>query len=136
MYTISLQTITLVTVFAFCYLVFITRKTARQQLDLYDLVMLSTVAIVPGIFVAFPTIAFWLSNIAGVRFPFVVMFGILFGFLFVFVYRLTIKLHILEVDNRRLIQEISLLKETIEQPDGKRIDKRVMNRDMPVRVDD
>ena len=136
MYTISLQTITLVTVFAFCYLFFIAWKTARQQLDLYDLVMLSTVAIVPGIFVAFPTIAFWLSNIAGVRFPFVVMFGILFAFLFFFVYRLTIKLHILEVDNRRLIQEISLLKQTIEQPVGKRIDKRVMNRDIPVRVDD
>ena len=102
----------------------------------YDLVMLSTVAIVPGIFVAFPTIAFWLSNIAGVRFPFVVMFGILFTFLFVFVHRLTIKLHILEVDNRLLIQEISLLKQTIEQPDGERIDKPLMNRDTPVGVDD
>ena len=136
MYTISLQTIILVAVFAFGYLFFITRKTARQQLDLYDLVMLSTVAIVPGIFVAFPTIAFWLSNIAGVEFPFVVMFGILFAFLFVFVYRITIKLHILEADNRLLIQEISLLKQTIEQPDGKRMAKRAMNRDAPVGVDD
>ena len=136
MYTISLQTIILVAVFAFGYLFFITRKTARQQLDLYDLIMLSTVAIVPGIFVAFPTIAFWLSNIAGVQFPFVVLFGILFVFLFVFVYRLTIKLHILEADNRLLIQEISLLKQTTEQPDGKRMAKRAMNRDAPVGVDD
>ena len=136
MYNISLQTIILVAIFAFCYLTFITRKTARQQLDLYDLVMLSTVAIVPGIFVAFPKIAFWLSNIAGVEFPFVMMFGMLFAFLFVFVYRLTIKLHILEVDNRLLIQEISLLKQTIEKPDGKRMSKRVKNHDAPVGDDD
>ena len=64
------------------------------------------------------------------------MFGMLFAFLFVFVYRLTIKLHILEVDNRLLIQEISLLKQTIEKPDGKRMSKRVKNHDSPVGVDD
>lgn len=136
MYNISLQTIIFVAAFAFGYLFFTIRKTARQQLDIYDLVMLSTVAIVPVIFVAFPWVAHWLANIAGVEFPFVVMFGMLFAILFVFIHRLTIKLHRLELDNRLLIQEISLLKQTIEQPGGKPMAKSVINWDPPAGVDD
>ena len=136
MYNISLQTIIVVAVFALGYLLFTIRKTARQQLDIYDLFMLSTVAIVPSIFVAFPRIAHWLANIAGVEFPFVLMFGMLFAILFIFVHRLTIKLHLLELDNRLLIQEISLLKQTIEQPGEKPRAKRVMNWDPPAGVDD
>jgi hypothetical protein len=116
MYIISHQTLILVVVFAFGYMFFMIRKTARQQLDIYDLVMLSTVAIVPSIFVVFPDGVFWITKIVGVKFPFVVMFGMLFAILFVFVHRLTVKLHRLESDNRLLIQEIGLLKQTIEQP--------------------
>lgn len=119
MHTISLQTLIFVVVFAFGYMFVMVRKTASQQLDIYDLVMLSTVAIVPSIFVVFPEGAFWIAKIAGVEFPFVVMFGMLLAILFVFVHRLTVKLHRLESDNRLLIQEISLLKQTIEQPGGR-----------------
>jgi hypothetical protein len=50
-----------------------------------------------------------------VAFPFVIMYGMLFAILFIFIHRLTEKLHRLELDNRLLIQEISLLKQTIEQ---------------------
>ena len=107
-----------VAIFAFGYLLFTIRKTARQQLDIYDLVMLSAVAIVPGIFVAFPEIAYWFATIVGVEFPFVVMFGLLFAILFIFVHRLTVKLHRLESDNRLLIQETSLLKQMVEQSKG------------------
>ena len=114
MHTITLQTLITVAIFAFGYMFFMIRKTARRQLDIYDLIMLSTVAIVPGVFVAFPKVAYWIAKIAGVEFPFVVMFGILFAFLFFFVHRLTVKLHRLESDNRLLIQEISLLKQSIE----------------------
>lgn len=116
MYTITIKTIILIALFAIGYMFFIIRKTARRQLDLYDLAMLSTVAIIPGAFVAFPNLAYWLANIAGVEFPFVVMFGMLFAILFVFIHRLTVKLHRMESDARLLIQEVSLLKQTIEQP--------------------
>jgi len=119
MHTITIQTLTSVAIFAFGYMFFMFRKTARQELDLYDLVMLSAVAIVPGIFVAFPKVGYWIAGIVGVEFPFVVMFGLLFAILFIFVHRLTVKMHNLESDNLLLIQEISLLKQTTEQQVGR-----------------
>ena len=106
---ISEKTTILVVVFGVIYLLYTARKTARQQLDLYDFAMLSTVAIVPAVFVLRPELAYWLAGIAGVEFPFVIMFGMLFAILFVFIHRLTVKLHHLERINRLLVQEISLL---------------------------
>ena len=110
MHTINTNTYIVIALFALAYLAFIARKTARQQLDLYDFVMLSTVAVVPAIFVFWPGLAYWLAEIAGVAFPFVIMFGALFLILFLFVYRMTAKMHRLERDNLLLIQEISLLR--------------------------
>jgi hypothetical protein len=110
MHTINTNTLIAVGLFALAYLAFVARKTARQQLDLYDFVMLSTVAVVPAVFVFWPGLAYWLAEIAGVAFPFVIMFGALFLILFLFVYRMTAKMHRLERDNLLLIQEISLLR--------------------------
>lgn len=118
MYAIAIKTVILIALFAIGYMFFIIRKTACRQLDIYDLVMLSTVAIVPIVFVAFPQFAYWLANIAGVEFPFVVMFGMLFAILFIFIHRLTIKIHRLESDNRLLVQELSLLRQTVYHGDG------------------
>jgi hypothetical protein len=103
-----------VSLFAVGYMYFITRKTALRQLDIYDLNMLSTVAIAPLMFVMFPRFSFWLAKIAGVGFPFVLMFGLLFAILFVFIHRLTVKIHRLESENRMFIQELSLLKQAID----------------------
>lgn len=114
MHAIAINTVILIALFAIGYMFFIIRKTARRQLDIYDLVMLSTVAIVPIVFVAFPQFAYWLANVAGVEFPFVVMFGMLFAILFIFIHRLTVKIHRLESDNRLLVQELSLLKQPID----------------------
>ena len=119
MHAITLQTLISVAAFALGYMFVMVRKTARHELDIYDLVMLSSVAIVPSVFVAFPDVAFLLAKLAGVEFPFVVMFGMLFAILFTFVHRLTVKLHRLESDNRLLVQEVSLLKQNIEQPADK-----------------
>ena len=110
MHTINTNTLIAVGLFALPYLALVARKTARQQLDLYDFVMLSTVAVVPAVFVFWPGLAYWLAEIAGVAFPFVIMFGALFLILFLFVYRMTAKMHRLERDNLLLIQEISLLR--------------------------
>jgi hypothetical protein len=117
MYTIAIKTVMLIAIFAIGYMFFIVRKTARRQLDIYDLVMLSMVAIIPFVFVLFPQFAYWLSNIAGVEFPFVVMFGMLFAILFIFIHRLTVKIHRLELDSRMLIQELSLLRQTFDSID-------------------
>ena len=129
MHAIAIKTIILIALFAFGYLFFIIRKTARHQLDIYDLVMLSTVAIVPIVFVAFPAFAYWLANIAGVEFPFVVMFGMLFAILFILIHRLTVKIHRLESDSRLLVQELSLLQQTVDRGDDKK--NRIMQ-DGPV----
>ncbi|MBC7456933.1 MAG: DUF2304 domain-containing protein [Bdellovibrionaceae bacterium] len=106
----NIQTIIAVLIFAVGYLLYIARATAHNKLDIYDLIILSTVAIVPTVFVLFPAVAVYLAQVLGVMFPFVIMFGALFAILFIFVYRLTTKIHLLEHDNRLLIQEVSLLK--------------------------
>jgi hypothetical protein len=120
MHTVSIKTIIIVTLFASGYMFFIIRKTARDQLDLYDLVMLCAVAIIPTAFTIFPQFANLLAVITGVLFPFVVMFGILLAILFVFIHRLTVKIHRLESDSRLLLQELSLLKQTVDYVDDKK----------------
>lgn len=106
----NLHTVVVISVFALGYLYYTARKTARQQLDIYDLIMLSAVAIIPSVFVLFPGFAEYLARLAGVAFPFVIMFGVLFAILFIFIHRLTAKIHRLENDNRLIIQEVSVLK--------------------------
>ena len=106
----SLQTAVIVSIFALFYLYFTARSTARQQLDIYDLIMLSAVAIIPSAFVLFPVFAEWMARASGVAFPFVIMFGLLFVILFTFIHRLTAKIHRLEHLNRLLIQEVSIIK--------------------------
>jgi hypothetical protein len=110
MQTSNLHTVVIVAAFACWYLYFTARETARHKLDIYDLIMLSMVAIIPLAFVLFPGLALRVADVAGVGFPFVVMFGMLFGVLFIFIHRLTAKIHRLENDNRMLIQEVSILK--------------------------
>ena len=120
MHTVSIRTIILIIFFIGGYMFLIIRKTARHQLDLYDLVMLSMVAFIPGVFAIFPQFAEWVADITGVEFPFVVMFGILFAILFVFIHRLTVKIHKLESESRLLLQEISLLKQAVEETNDKK----------------
>lgn len=117
----SVHTMIVVAIFALWYLTHTIRKTARQELDLYDLTMLSAVAIIPAGFTFFPNLAYSMATAAGVAFPFVVMFGVLFAVLFVFIHRLTAKVHCLERDNRLLIQEVSLLKQLSDQPGTTRV---------------
>jgi hypothetical protein len=72
--------------------------------------MLSMIAIVPAAFVFFPRLAEQAAELAGVTFPFVVMFGLLLAVVFAIVHRLTVRLCKLETQNRMLIQELSLLR--------------------------
>lgn len=114
MQTISPNTIILIALFAVVYLAFILRKTARAQLDLYDLAMLSAVAVVPFMFATFPGFSELVARLTGVAFPFVVLFGVLLGIVFLFIHRLTVRLHILESDRRLLVQELSLLRQAVD----------------------
>ncbi len=104
--------------FAVIYLLFLARKTIHNTLDLYDFILLSMVAVVPAVFVFFPGLAQWLGDLAGVAFPFVVMFGGLFVIIFILLHRLTVNIYQLQKRSRHLVQEISLLRQKLDQ-DGK-----------------
>jgi len=112
--SIHAQTKILILVFAVLYLFYIFGKTGKRQIDLYDLFMLSAVALVPAIFVVFPSTTHALTDLLGIAFPFVLLFGILLAVLFVFIHRLTAKVHSLEQDNYLLVQELSLLRQSYE----------------------
>lgn len=105
----SAETVAIISAFAFIYMLVILRKTLQGKFDLYDLLMLSMVAIIPAGFALFPKFAYFLSHVTGVVFPFVVMFGALFLVVFAFMHNITARLHKLERQNWALIQEQGLL---------------------------
>lgn len=109
-----IQTVAVILLFAIWYLSVLLRRTADHKIDLYDLVMLSAVAVVPAFFALFPATTQAIADLLGVAFPFVLLFGLLLAVLFIFIHRLTVKLHRLEHDNLLLIQELSLLRHNIE----------------------
>ncbi|QAU48601.1 DUF2304 domain-containing protein [Bradyrhizobium guangzhouense] len=105
----SPATVVVISAFALVYMLMLLRKTLQGKFDLYDFLMLSMVAIVPAGFALFPTLAYLISHLTGVVFPFVVMFGGLFLVVFAFLHTMTARLHRLERQNCALIQELSLL---------------------------
>ena len=105
-----IKTTVVIIIFSICYLISIVRRTAKNQMDLYDLMMLSTVAIIPSLFVLFPHLTEKITRSMGIGFPFLLLFGSLIAVLFIFIHRLTEKIYKIESDNRLLIQELSLLK--------------------------
>ena len=111
------QTIMLILLFGAWYLALVMRRTADHKIDLYDLVMLSAVAVVPAFFVLFPITTQIIADLLGVAFPFVLLFGLLLAILFIFIYQMTVKLHKLERDSRLLIQELSLLRQNMQKQD-------------------
>ena len=102
-------TVVVISAFAFVYMLILLRKTLAGKFDLYDFLMLSMVAIIPAGFALFPRLAYSLTQLSGVAFPFVVMFGVLFLVVFIFMHNMTARLHKLERQNWALIQEQSLL---------------------------
>jgi hypothetical protein len=103
------ETVVIISGFAFIYMLVLLRKTLQGKFDLYDFLVLSMVAILPAGFALFPRLAYLISHLTGVVFPFVVMFGALFLVVFVFMHSITERLHKLERQNWALIQEQSLL---------------------------
>lgn len=105
----SNETVVVISAFALIYMLVLLRKTLQGKFDLYDFLMLSMVAIIPAGFALFPKLAYIVSHLTGVVFPFVVMFGALFLVVFAFMHNITARLHKLERQNWTLIQEQSLL---------------------------
>ena len=111
----SMPTLVLTVAFCALYLFGLIRHALRDRIDLYDLIMLSAVAIVPAVFVLFPSLAFTLAEYAGVAFPMVVLFGILFWILFIHSYHQVVRVSRLRKTNTMLVQELSLLKMRLDE---------------------
>ncbi len=117
----SAETVAVISAFALIYMLVLLRKTLQGKFDLYDLLMLSMVAIIPAGFALFPGLAYLLSHLTGVVFPFVVMFGALFLVVFAFMHNITARLHKLERQNWALIQEQSLLAMELKESRGPQV---------------
>jgi len=91
------------------YTLILLRSTIRQKIELYDFVHLSSLVLIPSIFVIFPDVGVGLTSFLGVAFPFVILFSTLFVELFFLQHRNAIKLHKIEKVNRRLVQALAIM---------------------------
>jgi hypothetical protein len=110
----TLQTTLFLLVFLVTYLVLLLKNANRNTIDLYDMLLLSSIAIVPVLFAFFPKLTIYITKLVGVGFPFLLLFGSLFFIVFVYLYRLVIKINQHHKKNILLIQELSLLKSEIQ----------------------
>ncbi|MCM2328663.1 MAG: DUF2304 domain-containing protein [Lysobacter sp.] len=117
---LSPATITFVVVFAIVYMAVLLRNAIRDELDLYDLVLLSAVGAIPLAFVLLPALAEEASLLIGVQFPFILLFGGLFLFAFLGLYRLLHAYAKLHRQVRVLTQEVALLSSRLEGADAGR----------------
>ena len=106
----SWQLVLAIVLFAACYLTYVTRKLLRGRIDLYDFIMLSTLAGIPALFVLWPGFTMFVARAFGIELPLAVMFGALFLVAFLLIHQLISKVHKLEAQSRRLVQELSLLR--------------------------
>ncbi|HAW49543.1 TPA: DUF2304 domain-containing protein [bacterium] len=109
----TIQTTIFISLFLVVYLVVLLKNTIKNAIDLYDFLLLSSVAIIPSIFVLFPKFSEFLARLFGVAFPFVVLFSLLLLIIFVYLYRLVVKINNLNNKNILLIQELALLSKKI-----------------------
>lgn len=112
-YVPSLSTIIFISFFIIIYISILIRNAIKNHIDFYDLIMLSMVALVPAIFVFFPSLTLYIAKIIGVEFPFLLLFGGLFFILFIYQYRLITKVNFLHKRNILLVQEIGLLNQKL-----------------------
>lgn len=114
MYELNLNTQISIGLVCLGYLVYLVRSTSRNHIDIFDLILLTSVAIVPLIFTFFPSIGTLLTQITGVGFPFLLLFGGLFLIIFIHMNHLIIQLNRLRHQNRIMIQELGLLRLELE----------------------
>lgn len=114
-YTPHSSTVIFVCAFLVLYMAAVTRRALRSGLDVFDWMLLSTVAVVPAFLVLLPTVANRISALIGVAFPFVVSFGFTFFIVFVYLYRLAVRTEEHDKAVVTLVQDVALLRFELEQ---------------------
>lgn len=102
------QTVLFLFVFFVGYVVYLLRKAAKNQVDVFDFVWLSAVGVVPILFISFPFAVIRLSELVGVKFPFVILFGILHFVTFIILISLVIRLKKQQSKLVEAVQNLSL----------------------------
>ena len=108
-YSAPPQLVAIALAFGIAYTLYALRKLARRAIDLYDFLLLITLAVVPGAFILAPGFAMFVGRIAGVALPLSVMFGVLFVAVFILLHRSLGRIHRLETRLVTLTQEMALL---------------------------
>ncbi|MBF0290347.1 MAG: DUF2304 domain-containing protein, partial [SAR324 cluster bacterium] len=109
----TLQTVIFLSLFIFFYLIFLLRNAIKYTIDLYDFLLLSTVAIIPLFYILTPELVVYFARLIGVSFSFLLLFGSLFVVTFVYLYRLNLKLNAQQKKIVLLTQEAGLLREML-----------------------
>ncbi|MBF0289794.1 MAG: DUF2304 domain-containing protein [SAR324 cluster bacterium] len=119
------QTIIFLSFFIVIYLFVLLRNTIKNTIDLYDFLLLSSVAIIPLFYILTPELVVFLARLTGVSFSFLLLFGSLFVVTFIYLYRLNIKLTAQQKKIILLTQEVGLLRQALTQKtEGQEIKKR------------
>ena len=87
---------------------FLLRRISSGALDVFDALSISLVLILPFGFLLFEGLATELSQLIGVEYPFVLMFGMLFFFVFVKLLSLLMRMKSTEARIQKLAQELAL----------------------------
>lgn len=111
----SWQTLVFITVFMVVYEALLIQRATRNVIDIFDLFILSLVALVPAGFAYFPHLAAYLARLVGVTFPFLLLFGFLFVVVFAYLYHVIVKLNHQQRHMTAMVQELTLLRDDLER---------------------
>lgn len=111
--TPSTQLFAFILVFGVAYTYHVVQKLRRREVDLYDFVLLLSVAAIPLLFAGWPKFTDFIGEIFGVALPLTVMFGLLFVSVFVILHRSLSRIHRLETRVIALAQEIALIDDRV-----------------------
>lgn len=106
----SPQTLVVATVSFVAYMVLLVVRVVRNRLDFNDFILLSAVCAVPAVFLYFPGFSAHVSRLAGVSYPFLLLFGAVIVAAYLFAMRIAIRLNELKQRTARLTQELALLR--------------------------
>jgi hypothetical protein len=106
----TMNTTLFILVFVGVYAVLLIRSAVRERIDVYDLILLLTVGLIPAAFVVFPRTTFGLAQLAGVGFPFLLLFGALLLVVFIMLTRMIRTEAKLRKAVAAMTQEIALLR--------------------------
>ena len=90
------------------FLIFLFGQISRDKIDVFDALSISFVLLVPLVFLLFEGLFMRISDLIGVKFPFVMMFGLLFLISFFINFRLIVRINKLKNELVRLSQVVAI----------------------------